>query len=66
MDVTTLSNEDLAALINAAEAERQSRNRETRLKDAAWSLVMDAKAAGYTKAAVAQYLTQIVNQGYGT
>lgn len=66
MDVTTLTNEELMDLMNQAEAERQKRNKDQRLKDAAWALVMDAKNAGFTRGQVAQYLSKVVTEAYGT
>ena len=65
MDVSTLTDEELNNLDGAVAAEQQRRTRDNQLKDAAWSLVMNAKNAGYTKGQVANYLTQVVTQAYG-
>lgn len=65
MDVTGLTNEELADLMNKAEAERQKRQKDARLRDAAWALVMDAKAHGYNRGQVVQYLTTVIKEAYG-
>ena len=65
MDYQALTPEELQTLFTEVNAEVQRRNTNQRLLDNAWSLVMDAKAKGFTKAQVAQHLTRVVNEAYG-
>ena len=65
MDLTTMTPEELQALLVQVQQEVQARSTEQRLKDMAWQVVMEAKAKGYTRGQVTKHLTDVVKQAWG-
>lgn len=65
MDVTTLTDEELEALVSQVQQERTKRTKDTELRDAAFMVVAEAKKHGYTREQVVDFLTKVVKQTYG-